>query len=177
MATTNHIQMEFLCNQKWEHMKASENGRFCDRCKHEVFDFSDMSIEQIRAIKEKKNIRCGNFRVEQTEDLTPIEFSSLKKTKYWIATITTFFGLEIGKVQAQHYRPEVKCEITGQCSDSSQTGEIHIKKAEPEEPIPIEEPSRKVTLGTIGKYNIYRSKKFPFIKLRKRFVRGNLRSL
>jgi hypothetical protein len=154
-------------------MKSSANGRFCDSCQHEVFDFSDMSIEQIRA-KTRDGVACGNFRVEQTEDLTPIEFTSLKKARYWIATIAAYFGLETTSLHAQHYRPEVKCEITGKCNDS-----IPNIRVENEIPVEVitdkEEPaprfkSRRIT--TIGKYGIYRSKRFPFIRIRSRHIRG-----
>jgi hypothetical protein len=155
-------------------MKNSANGRFCDKCKHEVFDFSAMSIEQIRA-KAKDGVACGNFRVEQTEDLTLIEFATLKRTRYWLATIATFFGLELSKVQAQHYHPEIRCENTGECPDTIQQEyfpeETKITEviADAEEPAP-KLRSRQIT--SIGKYGIYRSRRFPFIRIRRRHLRG-----
>lgn len=173
MKNTNHIKMDFVCNQKWEHMKASENGRFCDRCKHEVVDFTNMSMERIRAVKAKNGSVCGHFRIEQVEDLTLIEFKTFKKVRYWFATLTTFLGLELGKAHAQHYRPEVKCEITGRCNDSTNT--IHVKKANPasEESVCSKDPTdRSIYHPETGKKKYYLTKGFPFIVKRRQHVSG-----
>ncbi|MDF2438275.1 MAG: hypothetical protein K0Q95_2651 [Bacteroidota bacterium] len=112
MAANKHIQMKFICNQEWDDMKASANGRFCDSCKHEVFDFTNTSLGQIHAIKAKGEKVCGHFRIEQTEDIKLIEFRIFKKARYWLAALGTYLVLETAKAQTT-CRQLVRTEITG----------------------------------------------------------------
>ncbi len=44
-------------------MTASPNGRFCDKCRKEVFDLSNCSIDEVIALQRKHGSICGSIRV------------------------------------------------------------------------------------------------------------------
>lgn len=165
--------MTFICDQEWDSMKRTEKGRFCSMCKHEVFDFSRMTIAEINAMKGEKGQLCGNFRIDQVEqDLRPIEFSAIKKSRYWFATVGTLLGLELAQVKAQN-KNETKTEIH---IDSSM-------KDNPSDPAndtlvdctntkSNEFDGQKPFMAFASHY-YYWTKKFPFItKRRKHYLRG-----
>lgn len=53
----------FKCPMRWEDMRVSANGRFCERCRKEVFDLSNCSIDEISALQRRHGSICGSIRV------------------------------------------------------------------------------------------------------------------
>ena len=44
-------------------MKASAKGRFCSQCKKEVFDLTNCSLDEVRALQQEHGSICGSIRV------------------------------------------------------------------------------------------------------------------
>jgi len=61
--TANHFS--FKCPMSWDEMAASENGRFCGKCRKEVFDLTNCSIDEVIALQRKHGPICGSIRVAQ----------------------------------------------------------------------------------------------------------------
>lgn len=61
MTTTKPIRMTFICDQNWDKMTPTANGRFCTVCNHEVYDFTEKSINEINRIRSQH--RCGRFNI------------------------------------------------------------------------------------------------------------------
>ena len=53
----------FKCPMNWDAMQPSENGRFCGKCRKEVFDLTDCSLDEVRALQQKQGSICGSVRV------------------------------------------------------------------------------------------------------------------
>lgn len=56
-------QFAFICPMQWDAMASSTNGRFCDKCRKEVFDLSNCSIDEVIALQRKHGSICGSIRV------------------------------------------------------------------------------------------------------------------
>jgi hypothetical protein len=46
-------------------MKDSTNGKFCSKCRKEVFDLTNCSVDEVRALQDKHGSICGSIRVAQ----------------------------------------------------------------------------------------------------------------
>jgi hypothetical protein len=53
----------FKCPMNWDSMQATDNGRFCGRCGKEVFDLTNCSLDEVRALQQKHGSICGSIRV------------------------------------------------------------------------------------------------------------------
>lgn len=63
MNKLNESHFSFRCPMSFEGMTPTENGRFCDRCRKEVFDLTDCSLEEVDALQKKHGAICGSIRV------------------------------------------------------------------------------------------------------------------
>lgn len=55
----------FKCPMSWDEMEDSTNGKFCSKCRKEVFDLTNCSTEQVRALQDRHGMICGSIRVAQ----------------------------------------------------------------------------------------------------------------
>ena len=46
-------------------MEDSANGKFCSKCRKEVFDLTNCSVDEVRALQDKHGSICGSIRVAQ----------------------------------------------------------------------------------------------------------------
>lgn len=53
----------FKCPMDWDSMQPSENGRFCGKCRKEVFDLTNCSLDEVRELQQKHGSICGSIRV------------------------------------------------------------------------------------------------------------------
>lgn len=53
----------FKCPMNWDAMQATDNGRFCGKCQKEVFDLTNCSLDEVRALQQKHGSICGSIRV------------------------------------------------------------------------------------------------------------------
>lgn len=48
-----------------EDMQATAHGHFCGKCKKEVFDLTNCSLDEVRALEQKHGPLCGSIRMAQ----------------------------------------------------------------------------------------------------------------
>lgn len=49
----------------WDDMKTTANGKFCSKCRKEVFDLTDCSVDEVRDLQDKHGSICGSIRMAQ----------------------------------------------------------------------------------------------------------------
>jgi hypothetical protein len=76
MNKLNESHFSFKCPMSFEGMTPSENGRFCDRCRKEVFDLTDCSLEEVDALQKKHGQICGSIRVAQVAAVAALSLSA-----------------------------------------------------------------------------------------------------
>lgn len=59
--TENHFS--FKCPMNWDEMTVSDNGRYCGKCRKEVFDLTNCSIDEVIALQRKHGSICGSITV------------------------------------------------------------------------------------------------------------------
>ena len=59
--TENHFS--FKCPMNWDEMQVSDNSRFCGKCRKEVFDLTNCSIDEVIALQRKHGAICGSIRL------------------------------------------------------------------------------------------------------------------
>lgn len=55
----------FKCPMSWDEMEDSTNGKFCSKCRKEVFDLTNCSTEELRALQDRHGMICGSIRIAQ----------------------------------------------------------------------------------------------------------------
>jgi len=55
----------FKCPMSWDAMEDSTNGKFCSKCRKEVFDLTNCSTDEVRALQDKYGSICGTIRLAQ----------------------------------------------------------------------------------------------------------------
>jgi hypothetical protein len=65
MNRINESHFSFKCPMSWNDMEATDLGRFCGKCKKEVFDLTNCSINEIRDLEQKNGPICGTIRMAQ----------------------------------------------------------------------------------------------------------------
>lgn len=53
----------FKCPMNWDEMEVSGNARHCCKCRKQVFDLSDCSIDEVIALQRKHGAICGSIKV------------------------------------------------------------------------------------------------------------------
>lgn len=96
------VTLSYACSQDWDDMRPTAHGRHCDQCQHEVYDFTDLSVDEIRALPHTLPL-CGRFRAEQIDpSLRPLPLSPLHRIRQFIWATMAMFGLQVHAVRSQH---------------------------------------------------------------------------
>jgi hypothetical protein len=173
MSAKEKIKLAFECEQEWEDMLPSACGRFCTLCKKEVHDFRSKSIEEIKRIREKENV-CGVYLPEQIDsDLIEIELPFLRKMRYYAAAFATFLGIETAQASAKEVKvPGIEMIASSNAFDHPGPGD-HPTGRDSRKKKKVKLSDKKVKGGdevakVKRKKKVYLSKRFPFIKIRKK---------
>lgn len=76
-------QLSFSCDQDWRKMKATERGRFCDACSHDVLDLTKHSQADLNKIINQSNGHvCGIVLPEQVRQPNFWE-KSWRNVRWW----------------------------------------------------------------------------------------------
>lgn len=178
------IELVFGCDQQWENMAPTACGRFCTMCSREVIDMTSKSPKEILRIVNENDAVCASLLPEQLEpDLVPVEFTLLKRLRYYAAAVAAFFGVEITQLGARHAHKEAtvlvppegnfaiaeKDDPTGRDSRSKRRGKLvkKTKKSAPPDPVAVKSKRRK---------KVYFTKRFPFVVIQRKRIMGRIRS-
>jgi len=97
------IKIGFRCHEEWSKMNVSNSARHCELCNKSVFDFSNLSNEEIfKFFTERKGDKtCGKFDTYQlyqlNQSLNNNNKSSFLKPYIFGASITTFLACNASK--------------------------------------------------------------------------------
>jgi hypothetical protein len=91
---TSKLKISVLnpCNQLWDKMDLSQNGRYCNLCEKEVIDFSAMNITELETwFSSSKEKVCGQFHPSQlnADKLSSKNSWKIASTKILIASCLT----------------------------------------------------------------------------------------
>lgn len=96
----DNVNLDFICNQKWDDMLDSSEGKFCSGCQKTVYDLTDKRTEYfVKLLAEHSQGFCGRFTIHQLLQ-APVEEKNWKK---WAIAAMIFigFGSLTQKVAAQ----------------------------------------------------------------------------
>ena len=100
-----NINISAPCKQVYENMPVSGSGRFCDKCQNTVYDFSQMTDnELLRFIEANHGELCGKFHNSQlNRGIAPVHFrkNSFQKAMKIAASIIAFLSLRSTTANAQ----------------------------------------------------------------------------
>ncbi len=106
------------CHEDWKKMTPTEKGKFCKVCTKEVFDFTNVSDEELVKKVYNKEKLCGRFKSSQLNRELILE----RKSKFSIASLVTSFLLPLtllaslktepsnksSKLQGKFYKLDIK---------------------------------------------------------------------
>lgn len=101
MAGKTKITIPKPCQENWLEMTPLEQGRFCQLCQKNVFDFTTASDRKILEAYNKDQQLCGRFTTSQLNRDLHIR---KEKSSIWVAAtsaIVSFIGLGTNEVQSQ----------------------------------------------------------------------------
>jgi len=86
-----NASLSFTCNQNWENMQPTAEGRFCDSCQKKVYDLTDQKTAYfLQIMEENNNSICGRFSANQLTVPAPAINSTWKK---WAIAAMVFIGI------------------------------------------------------------------------------------
>jgi hypothetical protein len=129
------IKIGFRCHEEWSKMNVSNSERHCELCNKSVFDFSNLSIEEIfKFLRERKGDKtCGKFDTYQLSQLNKSinnnSNSSFIKPYIFGASITTFLACNTSKkiCDTNHLYENSKFEVVSEIVHPDSTNTILIK--------------------------------------------------
>lgn len=90
------------CNEDWNKMIPTEQGKYCAECQKEVLDFTHLTDKElVQRLDSGKNM-CGRFREKQLNvDFHSLENTSIPLRKWWLSA-ASFLSLGIsGQAQVE----------------------------------------------------------------------------
>ncbi|HLP64619.1 carboxypeptidase-like regulatory domain-containing protein [Flavobacterium sp.] len=109
------------CSENWLEMTPSEQGRFCQLCQENVFDFTQSSDREIVEKLEKNQFLCGRFSRSQLDRKLIIP---KKRNSLWMATSSAFISFIGLGTQEVYSQGRTKIEQT----DKKNASEIDFNK-------------------------------------------------
>jgi hypothetical protein len=163
----NKITLEFACDQDWNAMTPTENGRYCALCQKNVVDYSHLSLKELMLEREENEL-CGNFRMEQVNSdlIKPIEFPRPVKAAVFLSLFSWMSN--ISKLHA-NVPLKTKIELAETPSTSTPIDSVKNIKQQENKRVPMHR------LFSTKKKTYFWSRKFPFIHASKRYVRGKIK--
>ncbi len=101
MTIKTKITIPKPCQENWLEMTPLEQGRFCQLCQKNVFDFTTASDREILEAYNYDHQLCGRFTTSQ---LNRELFIRKEKSSIWVAAtsaIVSFIGLGTNETQSQ----------------------------------------------------------------------------
>ncbi|MES2560842.1 MAG: hypothetical protein V4590_13940 [Bacteroidota bacterium] len=166
MPTTNYPTMTFICDQHWDSMTPTPNGRFCGMCNHEVFDFSGKSPAEINEVQSTHHGElCGRFILLPDPNIIapittpkPIKLFTLFSSIFLSVSFKTLSAqithpIEIEQPMGKSTKHPIADTIFVEC-DSTQQQHVPDAAVAKDTPKPFLTTKRK---------EYYWTRKFPFV--------------
>ncbi|CAM4151215.1 MULTISPECIES: carboxypeptidase-like regulatory domain-containing protein [Flavobacterium] len=96
MSQNFNLAIENPCSENFNNFNSTEKGGFCNSCRKEVVNFTNMTDSQIiDYFKNSTKKTCGYFREEQLKNYASQITISQQKGKFWNASIMGFSLLSL----------------------------------------------------------------------------------
>lgn len=174
------VNFSFRCDQDWNNMTPSNNGRHCDSCNKNVKDYTRYSLKELQKLKQENDSLCGQFAPHQI-DQSLIKLDSTKIKKGFFSTSILFLlGFNSVKAQVQQENKIEQVDSTKSsksCHSTHEEEKLSDKKHEKY----LKKRQRRskaiqsgFAMETSGRYSTYLCWRYPFI-VRKSNIRGKFR--
>lgn len=171
---TPPIRLSFPCNQNWDDMSPTANGRFCQSCSCEVVDFRANTREEVKQyVEENDKKTCGLFRPAQLDPNIVAELRTPDWLKRAMAVASMGILAAASPIMAQntHYiRPSITIEQPEKISTDSLDIAVENPSLESEDELDVNKPDKE--LLNLSKRTVFLTRKFPFVKVEKYVMRG-----
>lgn len=91
------------CNEDWSKMQPTENGRFCDACQKQVFDFTNATVDEIKKIYIENNGKiCGRMSSKifiQQYVQKQVKREYFRKLKLFLLAALICFGVNLFTIE------------------------------------------------------------------------------
>ena len=133
-----HLSIPKPCQENWQAMTPSQQGRFCNACAKEVIDFSTMTDHEVLNYFVKKGDAkvCGRFIPEQLDK--PLQLPVAKKWNVnWYWNYAAAFLLLFSRSSMVNAQSKVKVEKSPVLPDSQNftVGNMLMVPAKTEQPV------------------------------------------
>ena len=178
--TSNKINFSFVCNQDWNKMRPTVDGKYCSVCSENVKDYTRYSLEELQNIKGNNDSLCGQFAPHQI-DPSLIKIDGKRTSKgFFSLSVLSFLGFNSAKAQTIE-KPKVE-QVDSTHNSKSCHSDIEEKSSSNkafERAVRKRKRRRRAiesgfAIETIGRYSTYLSWRYPFI-VRKSNIRGKFR--
>jgi hypothetical protein len=96
-----NVRLSFACQENWNTMEPVNGGKFCDSCKHVVYDFTNQSDCELKKILSENKRVCGRFKRSQM---------NASFLKYAAATTIVASGMAINSCMDEEIKPNFPAE-------------------------------------------------------------------
>lgn len=91
-STNMAIQLSFQCDESWDKMPNTNQGKFCGKCSKNIYDLTDKSESEIHQLyKENNGKLCGKIRPQQLNNSIYTQ-QRTKLAKFCLALFLVFGG-------------------------------------------------------------------------------------
>ena len=121
------VTIDNPCHENWDNMTPSEKGRFCDSCKKQVIDFTNMSDAQLASFfkKPSNGSMCGRFYTDQLDHPIELPRKRIPWVKYFFQFALPAFLISM-KTSAQRSQSRTRPTIVQQDPRSVTVGVIGL---------------------------------------------------
>ncbi|MDQ3046818.1 MAG: hypothetical protein M3R27_04660 [Bacteroidota bacterium] len=183
MSQETKIQLDYSCHQPFWNFKKQDGEKYCKKCKHKTYDFSQSTPEEIFLILQQNNGKaCGSFYKDQVE-INEHTKHSPAAYRIALASIISFFAAtELDAQSAVTDTSKTEQHVVAQSQDKTVVYELDEKgnkittcpiNDSPEPTTTYKRHKRRIRLGSY-----YLNLRFPFVhRMRSGFYRAAPRQL
>ena len=138
-----NVKLNFHCDQNWNDMQNTSEGKFCTGCQKNVYDLTDKKIADfLKLMDENNNSFCGRYKATQIAQRTQENV-----WKKWAIAAFIFIGLSplLQKASAQTVKDKkpVSPPVNSNCNENFLMGEIMA---------PVMSPQAKAGINATHRY-------------------------
>ena len=127
-----NVKLNFHCNQDWDKMQNTSEGKFCTGCQKNVYDLTDKKVADFLKLLDKNNNSfCGRYKATQ---IAPNSKENVWRK--WAIAAFVFIGMSpfLQKASAQTIKDKkrVAPPVNSDGNESFLMGEVAIAVMEPQ---------------------------------------------
>lgn len=151
-----NVTIHHPCQENWEAMSPTEQGKFCAACQKEVTDFTKFSLAELQQFLLKEPNSCGRFQKQQLEEFNAQfqAFPTPSKIRTWAAAAVLTAVVTL---------PSFGQETSNSSSTNPPTVVLPASKAATSTTNPVTKTSQQKTVVLAGQvYDVEAKEPLPF---------------